>query len=101
MTMQDRGGTPNEEWVQMYRGQVRSSPSCLASRRAIVDYHGVRDAGMRQLLIDYINQRAALGMDHSSPRGLTGHLARNFWCVIERINPEQHDLDLNEETYEA
>jgi integrase len=66
-----------------------------------VDYHGVRDAGMRQLLIDYINQRAALGMDHSSLRGLTGHLVRNFWCVIERINPEQHDLDLNQETYEA
>ncbi|WP_175417204.1 tyrosine-type recombinase/integrase [Arthrobacter sp. 24S4-2] len=66
-----------------------------------VDYHGVRDAGMRQLLIDYINQRAALGMDYSSLRGLTGNLVRNFWCVIEGINPEQHDLDLNEETYEA
>lgn len=66
-----------------------------------VDYYGVKDAGMRQLLIDYINQRAALGMDHSSLRGLTGHLVRNFWCVVERVNPKQHDLDLNEETYEA
>jgi hypothetical protein len=66
-----------------------------------VDYHGVKDDGMRQLLIDYISQRAALGMDYSSLRGLIGHLVRNFWCVIERINPEQHDLDLDETTYEA
>lgn len=66
-----------------------------------VDKYGVKDAGMRQLLIDYINQRAALGMDHSSLRGLTANLVRNFWCVVERVSPGQHNLDLNEETYEA
>lgn len=66
-----------------------------------VDYHGVRNTGVRQLLIDYINQRAALGMDYSTLRGLTGLLVRNFWCVVERINPRQEDLDLTEETYEA
>lgn len=66
-----------------------------------VDYHGVKNPRVRLLLIDYINQRAALGMDHSTLRGLTGLLVRNFWCVIERINPDQQSLDLTEEIYEA
>ncbi|HEY8700282.1 MAG TPA: site-specific integrase, partial [Arthrobacter sp.] len=67
----------------------------------LVDYYGVKNIGMRQLMIDYISHRASLGMDYSSVRGLTCNLVRNFWCVIEGINPDQDDLDLGEGTYEA
>jgi integrase len=67
----------------------------------MVDFYGVGHAGVRQLLIDYLSQRAALGMDYSTLSGLARSLVRNFWCVIERINPEQADLGVDEATYTA
>lgn len=67
----------------------------------LVDSYGVSNAGVRQLLIDYITHRGALGMDYSTLSSLVRALTRNFWCVIERVNPDQVDLDLDEATYEA
>ncbi len=67
----------------------------------MVDSYGVSNAGVRQLLIDYITHRGALGMDYSTLSRLVRALTRNFWCVIERMNPDQSNLDLDETTYEA
>ncbi|WP_433862716.1 tyrosine-type recombinase/integrase [Streptomyces sp. L7] len=67
----------------------------------MVGSYGVSNYGVRQLLIDYISHRGALGMDYSTLSHLVRALTRNFWCVIERINPNQDDLDLDETTYEA
>ncbi|MFX8790021.1 hypothetical protein ABTM65_19540, partial [Acinetobacter baumannii] len=53
----------------------------------LVDAYGVSNAGVRQLLIDYITHRGALGMDYSTLSSLVRALTRNFWCVIERVNP--------------
>lgn len=76
----------------------------IGSRRSIpqlVDQHGIRHAGVRQLLVDYLEHRAVEGMDYSSVDGLARLLARNFWGVVEQINPGQADLRLDERTYRA
>lgn len=74
------------------------------SRRSIVelvDRYDVREKAVRELLVDYISHRAAAGMDASTTSSLVRTLVRNFWCVIERVNPDQRDLAVNEATYLA
>jgi hypothetical protein len=68
---------------------------------ALVERHGVRNPRVRQLLIDYISHRQVQGMDYPTVTALTTTLVRNFWCVVERINPGQADLQLSEDTYQA
>lgn len=67
----------------------------------LVDRYRVRHPQVRQLLIDYITHRHALGMDYGTIRALTTTLVRNFWCLVEQLNPDQADLSLSEETYLA
>jgi integrase len=67
----------------------------------MVDTYGVANTAVRQLLIDYVTHRAALGMDYRTVSNLVRTLARNFWCVVEQVNPDQRDLDLDEATYTA
>ena len=67
----------------------------------LVDTYRVANRPIRQLLIDYISHRAALGMDYSTICNLVRSLTRNFWCVVEQINPAQLDLQLDEATYTA
>jgi hypothetical protein len=67
----------------------------------MVDRYGIRQPEVRQLLIDYLNHRVVEGMDNSTVEGLSRHLVRNFWAVIEEINPDQADLCLDEATYRA
>jgi integrase len=65
----------------------------------LVDTYSVRDPAVRQLLIDYVTHRAGLGMDYGTVSNLVRSLVRNFWCIVERVNPDQRDLDLDEATY--
>ena len=67
----------------------------------LVDRYPVRNREIRQLLIDYLTHRAVEGIDYGSVDGLSRDLVRNFWLVVESINPEQTDLDLDEPTYQA
>ena len=67
----------------------------------MVDAYGVRNLAVRQLLIDYISHRAVAGMDYTTSVSLTCNLVRNFWCLIEDINPAQADLRLDEATANA
>jgi site-specific recombinase XerD len=76
----------------------------LGGRRDVaelVDRYGVRNGEVRQLLIDYLNHRIVAGMDYPTTDKLSRDLVRNFWMVIESINPEQADLNLDEATYQA
>jgi site-specific recombinase XerD len=63
-----------------------------------VDRHGLRNRDMRDLLVEYIRRRSA-GLDYSTLRQLTNLLVRTFWKQIEKINPDQKDLRLTEETF--
>ena len=67
----------------------------------LVDRYPVRNREIRQLLIDYLTHRPVEGIDYGSVDGLSRDLVRNFWLVVESINPEQADLDLDEPTYQA
>jgi integrase len=76
----------------------------VGSRRAVpqlVDQYGVRHPGVRQLLIDYLEHRVVEGMDYNTIQSLARHLVRNFWTLVEKINPDQQDLRLDERTYQA
>ena len=67
----------------------------------MVDAYGVRNRAVRQLLIDYISHRVVAGMDYTTSVSLTRNLARNFWRLVEEINPDQADLRLDETTTNA
>ncbi|MFI9650304.1 tyrosine-type recombinase/integrase [Streptomyces sp. NPDC052040] len=66
----------------------------------IVDRHQLRNRAVRDLLVDYL-QRRCVGIDYSSVRGIASNLVKNFWKIIEDINPGQADLRLSEETFTA
>ncbi|MFE2263549.1 tyrosine-type recombinase/integrase [Streptomyces griseosporeus] len=65
----------------------------------LVDRYGIRNAGVRQLLIDYLIRRRA-DTDYITIEALSRNLASLFWETIERINPNQQDLALSPEIYE-
>jgi len=67
----------------------------------LVDTYGVANPAVRQLLIDYVTYRAALGMDYGTVSALVRSLVRNFWCIVERVKPDQGDLELDEAIYAA
>jgi hypothetical protein len=52
------------------------------------------------MLIAYLTRRSH-DLDYTSLRGLARDLCDSFWRQIERINPEQANLALSEETYQA
>ncbi|MGQ4484313.1 tyrosine-type recombinase/integrase [Streptomyces sp. SAS_281] len=65
----------------------------------LVDRYGIRNAGVRQLLIDYLVRRRA-ETDYITIEALTRNLASLFWATIERINPSQQDLALSSGVYD-
>lgn len=83
--------TPSTVREAVIRGQLTVSE--------LVSRYGIRNQHIRDLLIEYLNQRA-VALDYSSVVSLTQILADLFWCTVERINPDQRDLRLNEATYQ-
>jgi integrase len=67
----------------------------------LVDTYGISNPAIRQVFIDYISHRAALGMDYSTTTGLVRSLVRNYWSVIQRLEPAQDSLALSEALYES
>lgn len=65
----------------------------------LVDRYGIRNAGVRQLLIDYLVRRRA-DTDYITIEGLSRNLASLFWAAIERINPNQQNLALSSDVYD-
>ncbi|WP_096212506.1 tyrosine-type recombinase/integrase [Streptomyces sp. 2323.1] len=65
----------------------------------LVDQYGIKNAGIRQLLIDYLVRRRS-DTDYVTLQGLARHLASHFWSVIEELNPDQKDLNLNNDLYD-
>ncbi|WP_424893243.1 tyrosine-type recombinase/integrase [Streptomyces sp. XH2] len=65
----------------------------------LVDRYNIKNAGVRQLLIDYLARRRS-DTDYITIEGLARNLASVFWATIERINPEQKDLALSQEVYD-
>ncbi len=75
----------------IYRGQ--------RSVGELVDFYGVKHAGVRQVLIDYLARRRA-DTDYITLEALARHLACHFWATIERINPGQSDFKISQELYD-
>ncbi|MFD8292452.1 tyrosine-type recombinase/integrase [Streptomyces lavendulae] len=65
----------------------------------LVDSYPIKNADVRQLLIDYLTRRRA-DTDYVTLRALARNLASLFWVSIEKINPSQKDLVLSPELYE-
>ncbi|MCX5072691.1 site-specific integrase [Streptomyces sp. NBC_00513] len=65
----------------------------------LVDQYGINNAGIRQLLIDYLVRRKS-DTDYITLAGLARHLASTFWSVVEQLNPDQKDLDLGQDLYD-
>ncbi|MFI8340757.1 tyrosine-type recombinase/integrase [Streptomyces sp. NPDC085639] len=65
----------------------------------LVDQYGIKNAGVRQLLIDYLVRRKS-DTDYITLEGLARHLTSLFWAVIEELNPDQKDLVLGQELYD-
>jgi integrase len=86
----------------------RSTPSTLrAALRAsqlgpaeLVSQYDMANGQVRQLLTDYLERRGH-DLDYSSLSSLASTLALVFWKTVEKINPEQADLRLSEDTYQA
>lgn len=64
----------------------------------LVDRHKLRHAGVRQLLIAYL-QRRKPELDYSTLDNLARHLASHFWATIEQLAPDQPDLRIDAELY--
>lgn len=64
----------------------------------LVRRYPLRNKQVEQLLIDYLEQRAVT-LDYVSLVTVSHHLADLFWTNIERINPHQADLHLDQATY--
>ncbi|WP_375504590.1 tyrosine-type recombinase/integrase [uncultured Jatrophihabitans sp.] len=64
------------------------------STATLVDRYGIARCGVRDLLVDYLDEIRP-GMDYGSLEGLAYRLVRLFWCNVVQINPEQADLRLS------
>ncbi len=70
------------------------------SAATLVDRYGIPASGVRNLLVDYLEEIKP-GMDYSSLEGLAYRLVRLFWWEILQINPDQTDLALSAEVVTA
>ena len=76
----------------------------IGGRRGVpdlVDQYPVANPDIRQLLIDYLSHRQVQGMDYNTVCSLTRDLVRNFWVVVEDLNPGQADLQLTDDLYRS
>lgn len=62
----------------------------------LVDRTGIKPGKIRDLLVLYIRQRAS-GLNYSTTNGLVTTLVKNFWCVVQEIDPTIDDLRLDVE----
>ncbi|MEU3497570.1 site-specific integrase [Kitasatospora cineracea] len=65
-----------------------------------VDRHRLKNEEVRGLLVEYLRQRS-VDLDYSSLQTMTNLLVSVFWKAIEKINPDQADLRLSQETFAA
>lgn len=65
----------------------------------LVDRFQITHRDVRELLIRYLTRRSHT-IDYVTLHGLTTVLCGTFWTAIERINPDQRDLRLNQDTYQ-
>lgn len=77
------------------RGALRAPQLSITQ---MVEQYEIRNPEMRQLLIDYLTRRC-VEVDYSSLTRQGHVLAKLFWAAVERINPEQADLNLSAEVY--
>ncbi|MEU8310625.1 site-specific integrase [Actinomadura sp. NPDC048955] len=82
--------TPSTLRAAVTRGQLSIEES--------VDRHRLKNHEVRDLLVAYLRQRSA-DLDYSSLQTMTNLLVKTFWKEIERINPDQADLRLSEDTF--
>jgi hypothetical protein len=83
------GETPTLRAAWSAKGNSRQH-----STATLVDRYGIPASGVRDLLVDYLDEIRP-GMDYGSVEGLAYRLARLFWWEILQINPEQSDLRLS------
>ncbi len=77
-------------------GRVTGQLTC----EQLVDRHGVANAPIRGLLIDYLEERRHR-LDYSTLDHLARSLTRNFWSDLERHHPGIASLDLPPEVAAA
>ncbi|MGW2090234.1 tyrosine-type recombinase/integrase [Streptomyces sp. NPDC001880] len=84
-------GTPPTLRMFLYNGQK--------TVEELVDAYPVKNADIRQLLIDYLTRRRS-DTDYTTLQALARYLVKLFWVSIEKINPDQNDLVLSPEVYD-
>ncbi|MFD4524231.1 tyrosine-type recombinase/integrase [Streptomyces sp. NPDC058470] len=84
-------GTPPTLRMFIYNGQK--------TVEELVDSYDIKNASIRQLLIDYLARRRS-DTDYITLQALARNLASLFWVSIEKINPGQKDLALSQEVYD-
>ncbi|MEG8184204.1 site-specific integrase [Nocardia terpenica] len=75
----------------IYRGQK--------TVEEMVDFYGVRDPAVRQLIIDYIVRRQG-DTDYVTREGFARHIAGEFWARIEQLDPRQRGLAIPSDLYD-
>jgi integrase len=87
------GRVPNHTWRAMrHEGQQPT--------HVLVDRYRIHNAGVRQALIRYLDERRP-GLDYKSLLNMTGYLCGRFWADIETHHPEITSLHLPEEVATA
>ncbi|HEX2805266.1 MAG TPA: site-specific integrase [Kineosporiaceae bacterium] len=84
------------------RGPATLKAAVLNGRSTVaelVDRYQIRHAGVRQLLITYLERRKP-ELDYSTLDNLARHLAGNFWAMIEQLAPDQPDLRIDVGLYQ-
>ena len=79
------------------RGAMRAPAMTPAE---LVDRHHIEVPDIRDLFVDYLTRRSH-DVDYVTLRDLASDLCGKFWSQIVQINPQQTDLALTSETYEA
>lgn len=84
------------------RGPATLKAALLNGRLTVeelVDRYKIRHAGVRHLLIAYLERRKP-ELDYSTLDNLSRQLASNFWATIEQLAPGQPDLRIAGELYQ-
>src|SRR5664279_3876038 len=84
------------------RGPATLKAAVLNGRSTVaelVDRYQIRHAGVRQLLITYLERRKP-ELDYATLDNLARHLAGNFWATIEQLAPDQPDLRIDVGLYQ-
>ncbi|MGW2523949.1 tyrosine-type recombinase/integrase [Streptomyces sp. NPDC001617] len=88
--LRDLGNVPSNAPVTLrFLNKVTGQLTCAQ----LVDRHGVVSAPVRELLIDYLEERRPR-LDYSTLDNLARNLTRNFWSDLEMHHPGIGSLDL-------